>query len=162
MGYTDQVKEYQAKDNDEQKLLTGDCVAVVKKWSKFHSEKKGMDYISMEAEVINVIEPKPGKENNIVPGDKIKKIYTPSDDKSLKKLMDDLFTANIQVDKSSDEVFEASLAEKAPNTLIYFRCWVNEETDKETKQPTGRKFQNVAIKTYKMLTPENSTPQLPF
>lgn len=160
MGYTDTQKDYQPKNNDEQKLLVGDCVAHVKKFEKFEA-KSGIGYISLKAEVINVIEAKAGKESNIVVGDRVTKIYTPSDPKSLQKLYDDLFTANIPFDKSSDEAFEASLV-NAIDKPIYFRCSLYPKKDKVTKAETGEKGQNVNIKSYKLLTEENTTPQVAF
>lgn len=167
MGYTDAVKNHTPKNNDEQKLLVGDSVGLLKKFEKF-TAKSGVEYYSLKAEVINAIVPQAGKESNIVVGDRITKIYTPSDPKSLQKLYDDLFTANITFDKSSDEAFEASVTEAVEKALIYFRCSLYPKNEQGTKNPMkdsqGNQVygQNVNIKSHKLLNDENTTPQVPF
>lgn len=152
MGLVDKMQG-EARDNDSKPMASGEFVAIVKELKKINSKKTGQDYIILKTEIINVVAVK--DDNQAIVGDEISKLYTPDDEKSARAFKNDMFTAGIELDYSSDEAFEGSFG-LAVDKPIYWRCWVY------TKAETGQKYQNQAIKSKSKITPENSKPQLAF
>lgn len=168
MGMTDVFKNYQPVENPEfgqKKKLIGDAVAQVVSLEKM-TAKSGAEWVIFKCEAIHPIPDPKGRETTLSAGDELTKVYNPNDEESMQDLANDLFTAGIEFNKDvdSDDALVASMAEGAKGKLVYFRTWVKDKTE-EQKAKNPQKppfFQNVAIKSAKLITEENSVPTLPF
>jgi len=161
MGLFDaKLAEYKPQDNDAEKKCEGDAVAKVNRITKTVSKKNGMEYLILEAEVINPVPPKEGKESNIVAGDTIKNIYAEDGKKGkdMAAFLDDMFTAGIPMDMTSEDAFELSCTD-AVNKLIYFRCYKGKFKNDEGEEII---YYRNNVRTKNMITEELSTPQIPF
>ena len=80
------------------------------------------DFYSLNLQITETIEGDQGNNRYL------RKTYSAIDgafstaEENLKRLVQDLFTAGIEVDKSSQESFDASLA-NAKDKLVHVRCW---------------------------------------
>ncbi len=152
MSIEDVLKSYKPRENDAKPTASGDFVAQVEKLLK-RTGQDGRNWLILEASIINVVKAK--EDNQAVPGDEVSKIYNEDDDKQVEKFLNDMFTAGIDIDRSSKEAMYASF-ENAVNKLVYLRGWQYDKKD------GSGKANSVAIKSKNLLTPENSTSQLPF
>ncbi len=168
MSIADVMKGYQPVENPEfgqKKKLIGDAVAQVVSLEKM-TAKSGASWIIFKCEAIHPIADPKGRETTVAAGDELTKVYDPTDAESIQDLANDLFTAGIEFNKDSDDddVLVANMAEAAKGKLIYFRTWVKDKTEEQkAKNPSKPPFfQNVVIKSAKLITEENSQPVLPF
>lgn len=153
MSVLEVLQGYQPTDNDERKLYEGDTVAQISE-IKTITTSAGKDWMFVVTNATHPVEPKAGKNNNIQPGEEISKLYDPDDADSIRKFANDMFTAGIEIDASSEEAFEAS-KEAAVGKLIYLRCWTY---DKKSGDGKGN---SIAIKSKKLITPELAVPIVP-
>ena len=152
MSLDDVLKSHKPRENDAKPVLSGDFVAQIGKLQK-KTGQDGRNWIILEATVINVVKVK--EDNQAVEGDEVSKIYNEDEDKQVEKFLNDMFTAGIDLDKSSKEALYASF-ENAVNKLIYLRGWQYDRKD------GNGKANSVAIKSKNMLTEANSQSKLPF
>ena len=167
MSILEVFKNHKPVENPEfgaKKKLVGDAVAQVQSLTRITS-KKGADWIVLKCEAINAVPDLKGRETTVQPGDELTKIYDPNDAESLENLDNDLFTAGIEFNRevaTEEELFN-SMAESAKGKLIYFRTWAKDKNEKQMgENPNPSYFQNINVKSKNLITPENSTPQLPF
>lgn len=167
MSILDVLKNHQPIENPEygaKKKLVGDAVAQVQEFGKF-AAKSGKEYIKLKTEVIHAIEDPKGRPTTVSPGDEITKIYSVDDAESLQDLDNDFFTCGFQYSKEvqSEEQMIESMRQACAGKLIYFRTWAKDKTPEQIEaNPNSTFFQNISIKPSKLITPENSVPQLPF
>lgn len=167
MGLLDVLKNHQAVENPEygaKKKLIGDAVCQVLEFTKFEA-KSGKEYIKIRTEAINAIPDPKGRDTTVAPGDEISKIYSCDDAESLQELDNDFFTCAFSYSKEvqSEEELIENMKQACLGKLIYFRTWVKDKTAEQIeKDPKSSFYQNVAIKPAKLITPENSIPQMPF
>lgn len=168
MSMIEVFKLHQAIENPEygaKKKLVGDAVAQVQSLEKITSKKNQKEWLILKCEAINAIPDPKGRETTVQPGDELSKVYDPSDTESIQDLKNDLFTAGIETDfnvETEDALVEA-LGASAKGKLIYFRTWAKDKNAAQLeKNPNPSFFQNVVIKSKNLITPENSTAQLPF
>lgn len=168
MSMLDVMKNYQPVENPEfgqKKKLIGDAVAQVVSLEKM-TAKNGAEWVIFKCEAIHPIPDPKGRETTLSAGDELTKVYNPNDEESMQELANDLFTAGIEFNKDvdSDDALVASMAEGAKGKLVYFRTWCKDKTEEQkAKNPQKPSFfQNVAIKSAKLITEENSQPVLPF
>ena len=167
MSMLEVFKNYKPVENPEfgqKKKLIGDAIAQVQSLEKITS-KKGADWVVLKCEAIHPIPDPKGRETTVEAGDELTKVYNPADVESLQDLANDLFTAGIEFDKSSDteDGLLAAMSEAAKGKLVYFRTWAKDKNAEQLeKNPNPPYFQNVNIKSVKLITPENSVPMLPF
>ena len=160
MGLLETGKSHKPTSNDEKKQLIGDAVCKINTIKKYVKENETEERLLIELEVINAIPDPKGRETTIVYGDKITKYYKETGGKktNFEAFFNDMFTAGIDIDTDSEESLELSLTD-AVNKLVYVRSWVSEFVGNDG---TDVIYQNSVIKTSKMITPENSTPQIPY
>lgn len=168
MSMLDVLKNHKPVENPEfgqAKKLIGDGVAQIQSLKKITS-KKNEDWVVLKTEVIHAIADAKGRDTTLVPGDEITNVYNPTDEESIQDLANDLFTAGIEYDKDveSEEALLANMEAASVGKLIYWRTWAKDKTkeqiDKAPNKPSF--FQNKVVKSKNLITPENSTPQLPF
>ena len=157
MGLYDVLKDHEPIDLSKKKILQGEAVLQIKSCGLVNSKKTGKDYLTFKAEVINVVKAK--EENSIVPGNQFDVIMDLEQDKKIKKLQNNLFTAGLALDMASEEAMTASML-GLENKLVYgyFSKGKFKPDDKEEEI----EFQNWKFLPASKLTPENSTPQVPF
>lgn len=155
MSFLETLRGYQPVENGStKKELIGDAVCSVEELSKFTS-KKGDDWIVLRAQAIHLVNDKKGRNTTLKIGDEISKLYNPTKEDDMKRFANDMFTAGVPLDLSSEEAFQTSCA-AATGKLIYFRTWIQEDPK------DGKRYQRIAVKSKNMVTPENSIPQMPF
>lgn len=166
MSILEVLKNHKPVENAEfgqKKRLVGDAVCQVASLEKITS-KKGASWIVLKTNVIHAIPDAKGRETTLMAGDEISKVYDPTDAEALQELDNDLFTAGIDYSKdvNTEEEILATMSGAAKDKLIYFRTWVKDKP--EAKRESGKPdyYQNMAIKSKNLITPENSVPQLPF
>ena len=167
MSMAEFFKNYQPVENPEfgqKKKLIGDAVAQVVSLEKIVA-KSGAEWVVFKCEAIHPIADPKGRETTVASGDELTMVYDPTDEESLKKLANDLFTAGISFElEENTEQLIANMGEAAKGKLVYFRTWCKEKTE-EQKAKNPQKpafFQNLAIKSKSMINEENSQPILPF
>lgn len=164
MGILEHLEGHKPVDNDAQKRLKGDCVAKIDAIKLTKVKENGVltdeDRIIVECSAINVIKRNNKVDDNIIFGDKLTKFYKESGGKKtdIKAFENDMFTAGVAIDKSSQEAFELSLTD-AVGSLVYFSCWLstfqgNDGSDVE--------YNTMMIRSKKKLTPANSIPEVPL
>lgn len=155
MGIFDATSDYKPKENKEftKKEIIGECVAQLEESKVITSKKDGTDYYLVKCQAINVIDRKKAGDT-LEPGDEVSKIYNLNTEEGQQEFKDDMFTADIKVDTSTDEAFALSM-EAAKGSLLYFRCWAYEKK-------TGGRANPVKILSANKITDENSTPQVSF
>lgn len=168
MSMLEAFKNHKAVENPEfgqKKKLVGDAVAQVQSLEKITSKKNGKEWIILKCEAIHAIADPKGRETTVAPGDELTKVYDPTDGEAIADFKNDLFTAGIDTEAnvaSEDELIKA-LATSAKGKLVYFRTWAKDKNEEQmAKNPSPSFFQNIVIKSKNLITPENSTPQLPF
>ena len=147
------IKDRVAKDNDEKAAFCGDFIIGLKPIRKIVSKKTGLPYLVIEGTVNRVVSEKDG--NQAAPGSEWGKLYNASEADGMIQFDDDCKTIGIELDKTSDEAFEASFA-NAENKLAYVRAWQYDRKDGSGKN------QSFAIKSKKLITPELAQPVIPF
>lgn len=152
MALDDVLKNYKPRENDTKPILSGDFVAVINRLQK-RTGQDGRNWIILEASIVNVVKAK--EDNQAVEGDEVSKIYNEDEDKQVERFLNDMFTAGIDLDKSSKEALYASF-ENALNKMIYLKGWQYDRKD------GNGKANSIAVKSKNMLTPENSINKLPF
>lgn len=170
MGMLDALKGYTPIENPEfgaKKKLKGDAVAQIQSLEKITGKASGKDWVILKCEAINCIPDPKGRETTLQPGDELSKVYDPENVEDMQKLANDLFTIGIEysTEVANDDELIANMAESAKGKLVYFRTWVKDKTQEqiEKSKPGSPDFyQNIIIKPKKLITPENSVPQLPF
>lgn len=168
MSILDVLKNHKATENPEfgaKKKLVGDAVAQVQSFEKITSKKDGREWIMLKCEVINAIPDPKGRETTVKPGDEITKVYGANDADDLADLDNDFFTAAFSYSKevTTEEELLNAMKEACVGKLVYFRTWAKDKTAEQLeKNPNPSFFQNIAIKAAKNITPENSTPQMPY
>lgn len=167
MSMLEVFKNHTPVENPEygqKKKLVGDAVAQVKSLDKITS-KKGSEWVILKCEAIHAVADPKGRETTIEAGDELTKMYDPKDTDSMMALSNDLFTAGIEVDSNVESESEllGKMGVAAQGKLIYFRTWAKDKNEEQlAKNPNPSFFQNIIIKSKNLITPENSTPQLPF
>lgn len=168
MSMLEVFKGHKAVENPEfgqKKKLIGDAVAQVVSLEKITSKKNQKEWVIFKCEAIHAIPDPKGRETTVQPGDELAKVYDPTDGESIADLKNDLFTAGIDTDvtaESEDGLIEA-LNASAKGKLVYFRTWAKDKDEAQlAKNPNPSFFQNIVIKSKNLITPENSTPELPF
>lgn len=160
MGLFDVLKEHEPIDLSKKKILQGEGVMQVKSCGIVTSKKpenEGKEWLAFKAEVIHVVKEK--ELNTLVAGNQFEVMIDLTNDKKIKKLQNNLFTAGLALDVSSQEALDASLL-ALENKLIYAYFSKGKFTPEgETEE---KEFQNWMFKPLKMITPENSLPQVPF
>jgi hypothetical protein len=149
------LKDYTPVENGSKKELSGDAVCQVAEVKQIVS-KKGGEYIVFKANAINCLNDAQGRPTTISVGDEVVKFYDVAKPRDVQQFSNDMFTAGLELDKSSEQAFLVSLLNMT-DKLVYMRTWM--QVDKV--DPTKR-YQRLAIKSKSMLTPENSTPNLKF
>lgn len=168
MSMLDVLKNHKPVENPEfgaKKKLVGDAVAQAQSLTKVVSKKNGSEWLVLKSEAIHPIPDPKGRTTTVEPGDEITKVYNASDAEALQDLDNDLFTAGIQYSKevATEDELIAAMNEAVKGKLIYFRTWgKDKDAAQMEKNPNPSFFQNIAVKSAKMITPENSTPVLPF
>lgn len=163
----DIFKNHKPIENPEfgsKKKLIGDAVAQCSELSSIVS-KKGASWLVLKCEAINCIPDSKGRETTVKPGDALEKLYNPNDNDSMVELANDLFTAGIDVnrDVATEEDLLVNMQEAVKGKLIYFRTWAKDKNAEQmAKNPMPSFFQNINIKSKNLITPENSTAQVPF
>lgn len=157
MGLKDVLQDYVPIDMEKKKILQGEGVIQVKSCGTIVSKKNEKEYLTFKAEVINVVKSK--EEYSLVAGNIFDLIMEVDDEKKVKKLQNNLFTAGLALDVSSDEALSSSL-QGLENKLIYGlfgKGKFTPEGETEVKE-----FQTYRFCSPKRLTPENSIPNIPF
>lgn len=168
MSMTDVFKNYKPVENPEygqKKKLVGDAVAQVVSITKIESKASGKPWIVFKSEAIHPIEDPKGRETTVSSGDELTKVYDPNDQESLQDLANDLFTAGIEFNANveNDDLLISNMNEAAKGKLVYYRTWAKDKTAEQlASKPNPSFFQNIIIKSKNLITPENSTPTLPF
>ena len=177
MSLVDVPKDYEPRVNPDryQKPLVGDAVAEIDSIDEVEVKKgqsAGQRKTILKATVINN-DPSKGREGSTIePGDEVLRWYSNDREKDMKKLLDDLFTAGIAVDRTSEETVKESF-DAAKGQKIYVRCWMADKMKLEEDPNTGesewvkvpgaeRSVQKVAIKSKALIKPEYEVAQLPF
>ena len=160
MGLLERGQNHKPVDNDAQKEFKGDAVVKINAIKKYTKEGENIERLLVETSVIRAIPDKKGRETTIVFGDRLAKFYREDGGKksSFEAFFNDMFTAGIDIDISSEETMLLAF-EDAKNKLIYLRCWMSEFTGENGETVN---YQNIAIKSKKFLTEENSTPEVPL
>ena len=159
MGLEDVLKGYQPQENmdtDGFQILKGTYLCAVTKLAVDSHEQYGERY-QLELTVNEVVD------GNGNPGRKFWKRYR-KDDEGVKKLLNDLLTAGIELDRGSVEAFEGSF----PNALdkdVTVRAWgwtptktVSGEPIPEEDQQETQTFKIVNAKKVKTKKKSASTP----
>ena len=157
MGLLDVLKDHKDVDVSKKRILEGECVLQVESAGVRHSDKDGKDFVFLKANVINVVKQK--DESPLMYGNRLDIFFDITDEKKLKKLSNNLFTAGYPIDKTSEESAIASLA-ALENKLIY--AYLSKGKFKPEDKDEEIEFQMYKFFPQKKLTPENSTPQVPF
>lgn len=157
MGILDALKDYQPIDLSKRKILQGEAVIQVQECKVKHSDKTSKDYLSFKADVINVVKEK--EPNSLVAGNQFELFFDVDDERKLKKLQNNLFTAGFALDVSSEESLNASMA-GLENKLIY--AFFGKGKFKPEGEVEDIEFQTYKFSPQKKITPENSIPQIPF
>lgn len=167
MSMAEFFKNYQPVENPEfgqKKKLIGDAVAQVVSLEKIVA-KSGAEWVVFKCEAIHPIADPKGRETTVSSGDELTMVYDPTDQESLGKLANDLFTAGIEFAHADDDnQLIINMGEAAKGKLVYFRTWCKDKTEEQkAKNPQKPSFfQNLAIKSKNLINEENSQPVLPF
>lgn len=78
--------------------------------------KDPYDFYSMSLEIVDIVEGNKGV------GRYLKRTYQ-ADNEGIKKLLNDMFTSGIELDRTSEEAFDASLS-SAKDKIVKVRAWV--------------------------------------
>jgi hypothetical protein len=158
MGLLEALKDHEPIDLSKKKILIGEAVIQIDKVGVVHSAKTEKDYLTFKAVVINV--PAGQKEGvNIVAGNRFELMMELEQDKKIQKLINNLFTAGYNVDKSSEESILNDLI-ALENKLVY--AYFGKGKFKPEDKDEEIEFQTYRFLNAKKLTPENSAPQVPF
>lgn len=118
--------------------IVGSYVARIDKLTRKQgtSEKSGKDYdfYSINVQVVKTLKGDKGEKRFL------SNIYNP-DDEGVKKLANDLFTAGIDIDTSSEESFESSF-EAAMDKLITIKAWKGKSWTKQGDEFVEKKDEN--------------------
>lgn len=168
MSMLEVLKNHKPVENPEfgqKKKLVGDAVAQAISLTKVVSKKNASEWLVLKCEAIHPIADPKGRTTTVEPGDEITKVYNASDAEALQDLDNDLFTAGIEYNKAveTEDAIVDSMNEAVKGKLLYFRTWAKDKNAEQmAKNPTPSFYQNIAIKSAKLITPENSVAMLPF
>ena len=157
MGLLDVLKDHVEVDVSKKRILEGECVLQVES-AGVREGKEGKRYVFLKANVINIVKQKDGA-SPLFYGNRFEIFFDETQEKKLKKLSDNLFTAGLPLDKSSEEAAVASLA-ALENKLIY--AYLSKGKFKPEDKDEEIEFQTYKFFPAKKLTPENSMPQIPI
>lgn len=167
MSMLDVLKNHKPVENSEfgaKKKLVGDAVAQVQEFTK-KTAKDGRNWLILKCAAIHCIPDAKGRETTVKPGDEITKVYGADDADALADLDNDFFTAAFSYEKevADEDALIAGMSQASVGKLIYFRTWAKDKNEEQMeKNPSPSFFQNVKIMPAKLITPENSEPQMPF
>lgn len=167
MGLSDLVKSYKPVENSEfgaKKKLIGDAVCTL--LLEEIVSKKGQKWVIWRATAIHPIEDAKGRETTLEPGDEIVQMYDPAKNESMEELMNDLFTAGIEYDRSGDDAaIMSSMMQNAKDKLVYMRTWCRDLTDADRAKYPDKKesyWQSIKVLSKSKIDDDNSVPLSPF
>ena len=160
MGLVDALAGHEAVDLSKKKILIGEAVIQVGKVEKVESKKTDpvTEYLKFPATLINVSMPQ--KEgSNVQAGNVFELFFAVDQDKKVKKLINNLFTAGITVDKTSEESIMAGL-QGLENKLIY--CYFGKGKFTPEGESEEKEYQTYRFLQEKKMKPEWMNPEVPF
>ena len=162
---TFKTREAQENTDRKQKDLIGNSVAQVQEFIEITSNSTGKKWLILKSEVINCIPDKKGRDTTIELGDEISTFYDPTDDYSMQKLQDDLFTAGIEYDGDveTEQALLENICSASAGKLVYYNCYMGKKVKKEGEkfvEVEGQKSQRIKIKSKNLINEENSLPQI--
>jgi hypothetical protein len=147
------------ENNDyENKQIIGEAVADIKQLGYIEAKKDGKKWILLKAEVTHPVD-RNKEDDNIMYGDVITKFYDPENEDKMQQFGNDMFTAGIELNVTSEDGFRDSMMEGV-DKKIYVRCWVGRWQDKVTGE--DRSAQNIKILSKSKITDELAIPKVPF
>lgn len=160
MGLYDALKDHEPVDLSKKKILIGQAVIQVGKVMKVESKKTDpiTNYLKFPCTIINVSMPQ--KEGaNVLAGNTFELFFADTDEKKAKKLINNLFTAGFNVDKTSEESLMEGL-QGLENKLILAHFskgkFKPEDKDEEIE------FQSYSFLPEKRMKEEWKTVEIPF